>query len=462
MAGMDTMQAAGGTIDVESIVDRRRFGGFQLRIVLLCLLVQVVDGFDNQAIAFVAPALARDWHLARSALGPVFAAGAFGTLLGSLSMGPLGDRFGRKTLMLASLLLVTTLMLLTTQCSTIDEVLLLRFAAGFPLGALIPSTIVMANEWSPLRQRAAMVTMMACGFALGAALGGLLAAWLLPRFGWESVFTVGAAGTFLLFLALVPLMPESLRYLAVRPSPAHRARILAILRRFDPALLIPAAATIVAQPRAAGRNMVTSLFTEGRTKVTLLLWTAFFMNLVVMNFLNNWLPTLISGAGVPVEQAVRITTLFQLGGIAGVLLMGAVADRLGVWRLLIGAYLASGLFVGAIGLVIGLPLALSAAVALTGFCVIGLQMTLSAVAATLYPTAIRSTGTSWGLGIGRFGSTLGPLMGGVLVGWQWSLPVIFLSAVAPAFCGFLAVILLSRAARRQEPIMPVATAILSH
>jgi AAHS family 4-hydroxybenzoate transporter-like MFS transporter len=430
--------------DVENLVDQQKFGRFQLRIVLLCLLVQFVDGFDNQAIAFVAPALIRDWHVSRASLGPVFGAGAFGTLLGSLVIGPIGDWSGRKNLMLGSLGLVTVLMALTAQAQSIDELLLYRFAAGLPLGALIPATIVMANEWSPRRHRAAMVTIMACGFALGAAVGGLLAAWLLPRLGWSAVFNVGAAGTALLGVAVLAWMPESLRFIALRHDPRRRAQALALLRRLDRS--ISDAVTIMPSPdeRAPPRNTVAALFADHRTFMTLLLWASFFMNMLVLNFLNNWLPTVLSQNGLAVEQAVRVTTLFQIGGIVGIVLMGVVADRVGAWRLVVSASLLSGIMVALIGLVHRGGLVQPLIVGLAGFCVIGVQMTLSALAATLYPTAIRSTGSSWGIGIGRVGSSLGPLLGGVLIGWHWLTPTLFGVIALFSLCGFGCVWLLAR------------------
>ena len=433
-------------IDIEDLVDHRGFGGFQLRIVVLCLLVQFVDGFDNQAIAFVAPAITRQWHISRDVLGPVFGAGAFGTLVGSLAMGPLGDWLGRKTLILASLVAIALLMALTTQASSVHELLILRFLAGCPLGALIPSTVVMANEWSPRRHRAAMVTMMACGFALGAAIGGLISSFLLPVFGWPSVFWVGGTASALLAVCVLVMLPESMRFLALHQTARARARLLAVLRDFAPDHHVPADAVFIAQPRPSGKS-VAALFTDGRTQTTLLLWAAFFMNMLVMNFLNNWLPTLISGTGVPIGQAVRITTLFQIGGVIGVLLIGAVADRLGVWRRVGAVYLLSGLFVGGIGLLMGSVAPLSVAVGLAGFCVIGTQMSISALSATLYPTAIRSTGASWGLGIGRIGSSLGPLLGGWMIGWRWELPDMFLVLGSVSLCGFVALLLLARRAQ---------------
>jgi len=310
---------------------------------------------------------------------------------------------------------------------------------------------VMANEWSPRRHRSAMVTIMACGFALGAAVGGLLASYLVPRAGWESVFIAGAIGTAVLAVAVLLALPESLRFLALRPTMHHRARIAVLLRRLDPTISISDHPELVVRAPTKGMSVVKSLFTEGRSAMTLLLWASFFMNMLVMNFLNNWLPTLLNAGGLPMAQAVRVTTLFQIGGIVGVVLMGAVADRLGAWRLVMAAYLASGVMVALIGASEAGTSLIALVVGLSGFCVIGVQMSLSALSATLYPTSIRSTGSSWALGIGRFGSSAGPLLGGVLVGWQWPQPTMFAFLGLFSLVGFCCVVMLARQVPRPSP-----------
>jgi AAHS family 4-hydroxybenzoate transporter-like MFS transporter len=406
----------------------------------LCLLAQLVDGFDNQASAFVAPALAAQWHIERAALGPVFGAGAFGTMVGCLLIGPIGDMFGRKTVVVLSLALAAVLMAATGSVASIDQLIAIRFLTGLPLGALIPGTVVVANEWSPTSSRAPMVTIMASGFALGAILGGLVSSFLLPAYGWPSVFHAGAIGTALICVAVMLWMPESVRFLSLRPSEKKRARIAGILRQFDPGLVYSDIRQTAAPPRGIG--LVTGLFAQGRSRVTILLWAAFFMNALVLNFMTFWLPTILATTGLPMAVAIRTSTLFQLGGLAGVVLMGAFANRFGPWRLVVTGYLFSAGAVALVGLFSGSGR--NAAIAAAGFCVIGVQMSLAALTATLYPTAVRSTGTSWALGVGRFGSTVGPLLGGVLIGWHWGLPQLFGSIALASACGFVLVLLLAR------------------
>jgi AAHS family 4-hydroxybenzoate transporter-like MFS transporter len=424
---------------VAELIDAKPFGAFQFGIVALCFLALMVDGFDNQASAFAAPALMGLWHIARAALGPVFAASAFGTLVGSLLIGPVGDLAGRKTLVVFSLLMVAVLMLLTAWVHNIGELIAIRFVTGLPLGALLPTTIVIANEWSPTRNRAAMVTIMASGFALGAVLGGLLSSFILARWGWASIFQSGAAATLLIAGATVLWLPESLRYLALRPQDA--ARRDAILRRFD-----PSAVRIGDADKAGGTNLIVGLFTERRAIPTLLLWLAFFFNLLVLNFMTFWLPTLLAGTGISQAAAIRLSTLFQVGGIIGTVIMGSVADRVGAWRVVLG-----GLVVSAAAMLLmgGVPAnARGAAILLAGFGILGVQQSLGAVSATLYPTQIRASGASWAQGIGRVGSTVGPLLGGLLIGRHWPIAMLFGAMAVFPVLGFAAAWLLTRRLRK--------------
>jgi AAHS family 4-hydroxybenzoate transporter-like MFS transporter len=420
---------------VAEIIDAKPLGAFQLGIAVLCFMALMVDGFDNQASAFAAPALTGLWHIARASLGPVFAASAFGTLVGSLLIGPVGDLFGRKTLVVLSLLMVAALMLLTTWVHNIGELIAVRFVTGLPLGALVPATLVIANEWSPVRNRAAMVTIMASGFALGAVLGGLLSSFILARWGWTSIFQCGAAATLLIAGAIALWMPESLRYLALRPQSA--ARRDAILRTFD-----PSAVRIADAGETSGTNLVLGLFTKRRAILTLLLWLAFFFNLLVLNFMTFWLPTLLAGAGLSPAAAIRTSTLFQVGGIVGTVTMGSVADRLGAWHVVLGGMVVSA---AAMLLVGGLATNLrAAAIVAAGFGILGVQQSLGALSATLYPTQIRASGASWAQGIGRVGSTIGPLLGGFLIGRHWPTAMLFGAMAVFPVLGFASAWLLMR------------------
>ena len=398
------------SVDVTDIMDEQKTGLFHVRIVVLCALMLFLDGIDNQGISYVAPALTQAWHLTRGALAPVFTAGIIGVALGALVTGPLTDRFGRRPMMLGTVIWFSLLTLAVTQAGDLDELLVLRFLACLGLGGLVPMAVVVSSENAPRRTRATMVTLATCGYSLGAASGGVLAAQLIPHYGWPSIFWVGGIAPLFLLLAMWAWLPESVRLLALRPGTGPR--IAAILQRVNPALEFPPGVQFVnsrEQPKAEFRPF--QLFTESRASTTLLLWIIFFLNLTVLNLLNSWLPTLVDTTGLPHEQALRIASSFQFGGMVGVISMGVLADRVGFFRVLPIAFLVGGTCVGLVGSVGTSIYLMVAMIAVAGFCNIGCQLTSAALAASLYPTDIRGTGVNWAHGVARIFSTVGSAPG---------------------------------------------------
>src|SRR5260370_37706533 len=213
MTATSETQDSASLVDVADFIDRQPVGGFQIKLLATCAAVLFLDGFDTQAIGYVAPALAKEWSLTRAALGPVFSAGLFGLMIGALLFGPLADRIGRKKIIIFSTLAFGLGALATAFVQDVNALLAIRFATGLGLGGAMPNTIAMTSEFNPKRRRATMVMIMFCGFSLGAALGGFLAAALIPQFGWRSVFVVGGLAPLLLVPILVRRLPQSLRFL---------------------------------------------------------------------------------------------------------------------------------------------------------------------------------------------------------------------------------------------------------
>ena len=442
------------TFDVAELIGAQRFAAFQFRIVLLCGLVQFLDGFDTQALAYAAPALRQAWHLSPTALGTVFGFGAFGTGIGSVVLSPLADRFGRKKIMVVAVTLFGLLTLLTVTLTSIDQLLILRPLTGFGLGAALPLTFVVANEFAPTRMRARMVAFMACGFAVGAASGGLLQAEMLPYFGWQGIFYVGGLFPLVLAATLLLFLPESIRFLATKRGTSKE--IARALKKMDPRLAFPSDAEFVlpAEPKKDGFRPA-QLFAQGRARMTILLWFIYLVMLASLNTLNNWLPVALNMAGLSGQQAVRITTLFQFGGIAGVLLFGIVADRIGYNRVLVLAFIGLAVFVAATGSVGSSAILLALAVTGTGFCLVGANNTLNAFATTLYPTEIRSTAVGWGGSFGRFVGGFGPILGGILL-HDLPLRTVFFIFAIPAVCGAVAVVAMSRARPVNDAVVAVS------
>jgi AAHS family 4-hydroxybenzoate transporter-like MFS transporter len=434
---------AGGVIDVADFIDRQPVGGFQLRLLLTCAAVLFLDGFDTQAIGYVAPALAREWGLTKGALGPVFSAGLFGLMIGALLLGPLADRIGRKRIIILSTLAFGICALATAFVHDVNALLAIRFLTGLGLGGAMPNAIAMTSEFNPRRRRATMVMIMFCGFSVGAALGGLLAAALIPHFGWRAVFVVGGVAPLLLVPVLALRLPESVRFLALTGRADEE--VARLLRSINPmAVFAPATRFVVQEPALPGIPVV-HLFRDGRTPVTLLLWVVFFMSLLDLYFLSNWLPTVLNDLGASVSTSAAIGSMLQVGGVVGTFALGSIIDRFS-FRALALVYFIAVFAVGAIGQLGHSIVLVTMAIFAAGFCIVGGQIAANALAAGFYPTPVRASGVGWALGIGRVGSIVGPLVGGVLLTMKWSTGAVFLAAAGAALCAALSAFVLSRLA----------------
>lgn len=370
------------------------------RVALLCALVALCDGFDTQSIAFVAPVISTQWGVLPAQFGPVFSAGLVGLALGAFLFGSLADRVGRKLVILLCVALFGLSSILTIFSSSMAELALWRVVTGLGLGGVLPNLIATTNEVAPAKRENLFVMMMFCGFPLGATIGGLVSAPLIQAWGWPSVFIMGGV----LPLALLPLL-----YLYLPKSTgAHTPHSV--------------------EPEASRRTSnVAQLFHEGRTVPTLLLWTAFFSNLLVMYFLVNWLPSLLSIAGSSLSVATMSTALLNLGGIVGAILLARLINGRFALLILASAYSAAAVALSLIARADGNVLILLTGASLVGAVVVGGQIAMNAVTASFYPSQIRSTGVGWALGIGRIGSIAGPLLGGLLLGsgWQGTSTVMF-------------------------------------
>ena len=421
-------------IELGAAIDKLDVGKFQIWIMALCGAMVFLDGFDTQAMGYVAPSLTAAWKLERGALGPVFSAALFGIMIGALAGGPIADAVGRRKVILCSCLLFGALSLATAFANDLAQLMALRFITGLGLGAAMPNAIALVSEYSPGRRRASMVMIMFCGFSLGAALGGLAAGFLVPHFGWSSVFLVGGIAPLLFAPFLVAALPESIRFLAAKNN--RHSYIPPILTRLG-AAPPPGAEFVIAEEKVRGFSVV-QLFGERRGIATILLWLIFFMSLLDLYLLASWLPTVINGMGLSVTTAVFISSLFQVGGTAAPPLLGLTIDRLGFFGVLVAVFLASACAITTLGFV-GTDVApLALAVFVAGFCVVGGQGTANGLAASLYPTVVRGTGIGWALGIGRVGSILGPAVGAAMLAQNLDRSSIFLVSAVPALIAAVA------------------------
>lgn len=422
------------TVDVQAFIDARGIGPFQWSNLVLCGLVVFMDGFNTQVIGYLAPVIANAWHLPKSSLSWIFSSGLAGLLAGFVLLAPLADRFGRKPVMVACTASFGLFTLATTWAYSSETLVVLRFLTGVGLGGALPNAFALSGEYSPRRWRATVVVVVSAGLSLGSIVAGLLSAWLVNTIGWRGVLLLGGLPPLAIALALQLFLHESLSLLVLRGrSSASIARILRAIHR-DCA--ISSDTRFVTSEPAVRGVAVAQLFGEGRLVGTALLWVLFFVNLLDLYFIQNWLPTIMTDAGIPLGKAIQITTLAMVGGILAALVMGPLMDRLGPYVILTALFIGGAISVAAIGEALGSPLTVvMAAILCAGFFVSGAQKCANALAVTFYPTEIRSSGIGWALGTGRVGSIVGPLAAGLLITLGWSNITLFFAAAVPLLLG---------------------------
>jgi AAHS family 4-hydroxybenzoate transporter-like MFS transporter len=397
------------TLDVTALIDRGDLGGFQLRIVVLCGLVALLDGADTTSIAIAAAAMAGKLGVPMSDFGLIFSAGTLGAMLGAMAFGPLADRFGPKRLLLVAIVIFGVFTLLTAHADTYGHLMTCRLLAGIGLGGATPCFLALVSEYAPSRMRGSVVAALWAAFPLGVMLGGFLNSYLVAAFGWESIFHVGGVLPMLVATILALALPESLQFLIVRRDDAVTAT--AIVSHLAPGAAGTATCLTVTSQQPPGVS-VKELFADGRAASTLLLWVPFFMAFGGLAVVVFFTPALLRSAGVPTAASAGalVNGFHGLGSLLGTAAAGRLIDRYGP-----SLTLGTGLLVGAVCTVLlGFGVG-TVALAATATALVGLFLGIAgsgsiAIAALIYPTAIRATGIGWGIGMGRGGQVVLPLI----------------------------------------------------
>lgn len=439
---------AENTIHVGDLVDNQRLGHHTLQLLVLSFLAMMADGYDILALAYAAPDIVRDWGVERSALGPVFSAGLFGILFGAPLFGYVGDRFGRRPAIIGGCIIYGLCTLAAARAPSLMVLTLLRFVTGIGLGGLMPNTIALNIEFAPKRWRATLVIVMFTGITLGGALPGWIAASLLPVHGWQVLFLIGGVGPLVIAGLLFLFLPESVRFLVVHGGP--RYRIERLVRIFAPGIAIGPETRFVMDREAEPQRSASlrQLFAGSLSLITPLLWFLFATNLMATYFLNSWMPILFQDAGMSADYSALALSMFQIGGTLGGLAISVLLDRFGMIPVVILFCVAAPVvaLIGTPGL--SEP-ALLTVVSFAGFAILGLQFGINAISGLIYPTQVRSNGSGWAFAIGRFGSIVGPILGGALIAMQLPLRLLFYAPAVSLALGAVAAIIMMRLCRQR-------------
>ncbi len=431
------------SVEIDDLMDARRLSGLQWYVLVLCTLAVLFDGYDLQVLALTVPALTKAWGVAPASLSRALSASLLGMGLGAALLGPLGDRYGRRTVLAATLAIVGASSLAAALAHNAVQLALCRFFTGAGLGASLANAYTLTADFMPRRRRASLITLSYCNTATGALVASLVAPTLIARYGWPATFVIGGALPLALSVALLATGPESIKFLLNR-RPGSRAAAM-ILRKIAPGV---AADTVYLKPPAqALAGSVRDLFKRPYRAPTLLLWLGFAMNSFNLYLLVSWLPTLLTGAGWLPAQAGGAMAFNQVGGILGGLSLARLMDRFSAERTL-----AIGFAVNAVSALLFLVVpsgffSWGALLLLIGACTGGSQFAIVSLAASLYPSGILATGSGWASAVARIGAFISPLVGGALIGAGVAPTQVIAGLAGPATVCVISMLALPRARR---------------
>jgi AAHS family 4-hydroxybenzoate transporter-like MFS transporter len=427
------------TVDIGKIIDQQKINPFHVKILIISFILMLFDGYDISAVAFAAPAVSKEWHVVRAALGPLFAATLFAGLFGAPLFGYLGDRLGRKTTIIGGSMFFGFFTLASVWATSVHGLILLRFIAGLGISGMIVVVVALNNEFAPRRLRASMVILMFLGITFGGGLAGAVAARYIAVDGWRVLFWIGGLGPILLGFALMTILPESIKYLAVRQ---RKVELIALLKRIAPGVTVPADAHFVVGIERNQTKINPKAIVAGHLAIlTPLFWVSNACTLAAFYFINQWVPTLLTDNGIPIQDASLAITIFQFSGTAAGIIIMRPLDRFGFIPvpILFALSIPIVFFIGQPGLP---EWAVFTLIGGSGFCLLGLQFGNIAMQNPMYPTYIRSSAVGTQVLAGRVGGVVGPVLGGMLLS-RLPLEQVFHLVTIPLFIGLVVTIVIT-------------------
>lgn len=427
-----TMHTQQHAINVRELLDNSKTSLFQKFIVLLSFLIVVMDGFDVVIMGFVGPALKESWQWTNEDLAPVLSAALFGLTFGALIAGPLGDKFGRRKVLCSCVMLFGLFTLLVITATDKWHFIVYRFIAGLAMGGIMPMAATLVKEFSPIQKSSFFLTIVFAGFTVGAAGGGFLAKWLVPAYGWHSVFILGGVLPILLSIVMFFTLPESLAFLVLKNQSQDKIR--EIVERCVPGSTQPDSQFIVPLPKTVtNHSSPIQIILNQHYKIgSMTLWLGYFLHLFLVYLLGSWMPTMINESGMSFEQAAIVAATFQLGGPLGSVLQGWLMDKWKQDLVVMSAYAIGALFLLAMSYSSSHYWLLCATAFIVGASLNGGGTAFNALSSDFFPLPARATGNSWMHGIGRVGAILSAFAGAWMLNAGWGFSQVALALTIPA------------------------------
>ncbi|OTG95663.1 MFS transporter [Acinetobacter sp. ANC 3832] len=430
---------------ISSIIDRK-ISGYQWLIILLCFFIALFDGFDTQAVAFTAPAIIDAFQLEAKALAPVLTAGIIGMTIGAMCLGILGDKLGRRKTLILCIFIFAISTLFTAFVTHLNHIFILRVIAGLGMGGATPVLLALAAEYSPKRYKGLVTTGVLLALPAGAMLGGLLAAKIMPIWGWQSIYIIGGVVPLLFLVILFFVLPESLEYLRQKPTALNKQTIEKILNKISAEKIHLDENNFHSTTESKEKTAKLSiLFQQGLAKTTIGVWGTYFFNWVAWFMLLSWLPTILKQAGLDPSNAPYASVTVNAAFIVFAIPLAYFLPKLNTVKIL------SFMFICGIAIAIALGLTIQSQqwglifvlIACAGFGIGGQQLALNYLVVASYPTEVRATAIGWAIGMGRFGAIIGSAIGGLILA-SFGIQGYFMSLAIPLVIAFICILMIRK------------------
>lgn len=426
------------TVALPSRVYNEKMTSVHATVIGMCFLMNMCDGLSVMIISYTAPSITKEWQLESGKFGIVFSAGLAGMALGAMFLASFADKIGRKAMIIICAVWMGIGILTTAFVQTLGQLILLRFFSGMGIGSMLACTSALASEYAPQKTKAFWVSVVMAGYPIGAVLCGLLSAFLIPLYGWKITYVLSA----MLILITIPFLffslKESLEFIYTKqPKNAlERSNRILVQMKIQPLEFLPQLEI------KKTTSSLPALFEKQKKRDTIILWLAFFLSFTALYFLTSWIPKLATDAGLSLSLAIYGGLVFNLGAFAGIIIQGYLSARFGLRKVICGFLLSTAMVMFLFGLFSGSFWVL-VLFGIIGFGIQGGFIGLYAVAAKLYPTALRSTGIGWAIGFGRLGAIIGPLVGGIMIGIGISMQLNFIIFAIPVMIAGIITLLIS-------------------
>lgn len=421
------------TIDINSFIEDTQLGKPHFMMLFWSCLIIMFDMYDLVIYGSVLPKMMAEWDMTPVQAGSIGSMGPFGMMVGAMVFGILADKFGRRRILITSVVLFSVA---TTLCALAPGAAIfgaLRFIAGLGIGGILPTVIAMLTDFAPRGRANTMVAIIMCFFSIGGILAAGVGMVLIPAFGWQATFWVAAIP-----LVLLPLMvkhfydsPQTLL------KSGETAKLRHALLSVNPAAQIPEDVTFTGLKEREQGSPIGALFRNKRALATLMIWIAFFMCLLMVNGINTWLPNLMVTAGFALGSSLTFMVVLNIGAIVGTMVMGQVSDKVGVKVVLVPMFFISAISLTLLGFG-GSMAVLLALVFIAGACTMGAQNISYSFVSQYYPSFMRSTAIGMASGVGRIGAIVGPTFGGVLLSYDLPVPAYFIAFAIPGVVAAIA------------------------